>query len=123
VLLRKSFRWYADCCKTPIANTAASPRFPIVGLIHSFMDLEACGRPRDELLGPPLCRIYERSAIGPLQADAPPPPSLSVFAQRASKLLGWWIRGLSRPNPFFDARSGAPLSMPRLVRSDEHAAI
>jgi len=31
------FRWYTDCCRTPIANTAG-PRFPVVGLIHSFMD-------------------------------------------------------------------------------------
>jgi hypothetical protein len=22
------FRWYTDCCRTPIGNTAASPRFP-----------------------------------------------------------------------------------------------
>jgi hypothetical protein len=119
----KVLRWYAECCKTPIANTAASPHFPVVGLIHSFMDVEARGRPRDEILGPPLCRIYERSAIGPLPADAPPPATLSVFAQRAAKLLGWWIRGLGRPNPFFDASTGAPLSAPRLVRPDEHVAL
>ena len=33
----KVLRWYADCCRTPIANTAVSPRFPVVGLIHSFI--------------------------------------------------------------------------------------
>ena len=27
---------YTDCCRTPIGNTAG-PRFPVVGLIHSFM--------------------------------------------------------------------------------------
>jgi hypothetical protein len=31
-------RWYTDCCRTPIANTAAGPRFPLAGVIHSFMD-------------------------------------------------------------------------------------
>jgi len=41
----KVLRWYADCCRTPIANTAASPRFPVVALIHSFMSGEAGGRP------------------------------------------------------------------------------
>jgi len=118
----KVLRWYTACCKTPIANTAASGRFPIVGLIHSFINDEACGRSRDDLLGPPLCRIYERSAIGPLPADAPPPPSLNIFAHRAAKLLGWWVRGLGRPNLFFDASTGAPLSAPRLLTPDERAA-
>ena len=53
----KVLRWYADCCKTPIANTAASPRFPVVALIHSCIDPEAGGGSRDDVLGPPLCRI------------------------------------------------------------------
>jgi hypothetical protein len=108
-------RWYADCCRTPIANTAASPRFPVVGLIHSFMDHAAGGRAREQVLGPPLCRIYERSAIAPLAPGAPPPPSLRLFARRAAKILGWWMRGLGRPNPFFDDRTGAPLSVPRVL--------
>ncbi len=80
------FRWYADCCGTPIANTAG-PGFPVIGVIHSFMDhaftdqdfmdhLADC-RSRDEVLGPPLCRIYERSAVGPLPPTAPPPPSFA----------------------------------------------
>ena len=29
----KVLRWYAHCCRTPIANTAVSPRFPVVALI------------------------------------------------------------------------------------------
>jgi hypothetical protein len=108
----KVLRWYADCCRTPIANTAATPRFPVVGLIHSFMDQEAGGRSRDALLGPPLCRIYERSATGPLPPNAPP-PSLGVSLRRAKKILGWWVCGLGRPNPFFDAQTNAPLSAAR----------
>jgi hypothetical protein len=31
------YRWYADCCRTPIGNTAG-PRVPVVGVIHCFMD-------------------------------------------------------------------------------------
>src|SRR6516162_5125147 len=62
-LSNKVLRWYSDCCRTPIANTAARPHFPLIGVVHSFMDHEAHGRSRDEVLGPPLCRIYERSAV------------------------------------------------------------
>src|SRR5262249_26834143 len=72
---RGVLRWYSDCCRTPIANTAG-PRFPIIGMIHSFVDHGADGRSCDEVLGPPLCRIFERSACGPLPPDAPAPPPL-----------------------------------------------
>src|SRR5262249_20710118 len=82
----KVFRWYTDYCRTPIGNTAG-PRFPLVGLIHSFISHEADGRSRDEVLCPPLCLIYELSAIVPLPPNAPPLPSLSVFALRASRSL------------------------------------
>jgi Family of unknown function (DUF6151) len=119
----KVLRWHADCCRTPIANSASTPRFPVIGLIHSFMDFAACGLSRDDTLGPRRCRIYERSAVGPLPADAPPAAWFGVFADRASKVLGWWVRGLGRPNPFFDTRTGLPLSAPRLVASDERAAL
>jgi hypothetical protein len=118
----KVLRWYADCCRTPLANTAASPRFPIVALIHAFMDHEAHGRSRDAVLGRPLCRIYGRSAIAPLPPDAPAPPSFGVFMRRAAKLLGWWARGLGRPNPFFDDRTNAPLCAPRRLTGSERGA-
>ena len=51
-LSRKVFRWYTDCCRTPVVNTAAGPRFPVVAVIHSFMDREFDGHSGDEMLGP-----------------------------------------------------------------------
>jgi hypothetical protein len=81
-LSSKVLRWYTDCCRTPIGNTAAGPRFPVVALIHSFMDHESDHRSRADVLGPPLCGIFERSAVGPLPPNAPPPPSLRLFARR-----------------------------------------
>jgi hypothetical protein len=75
----------------------------------------ADGRSRDEVLGPPLCRIYERSAVGPLPANAPAPPSFGVFVRRASKIFGWWMSGLAWPTPFFDDSTNAPRSVLRLL--------
>lgn len=120
-LSEKVLRWYSDCCRTPIANTAATTRFPMLGLVHCFMDHEADGRARDEALGPPLCRIYARSAIGSLPPNAPPPPSLAIFTRRASMLLGWRLRGLNRPTPFFDDLTKAPRAVPRVLTQSERA--
>jgi hypothetical protein len=124
---RGVLRWYADCCRTPIANTANRPGFPVLGMIHSFMDHvlnhATDGRSRDEVLGPPLCRIHERSAVATLSPTAPPPPTFGVFARRAAKMLDWWLRGLSRPNPFFDGRTNAPCSVPRELTCSERAAL
>lgn len=115
---RHVLRWYANCCRTPIGNTAG-PRFPLVGLIHSFIDDDTDGRSRDDTLGVPLCRLYERSAVGPLPSNAPPSPSLSLFGRRVSRLLAWWLLGLGRPNPFFDEHTKAPLSVPREIGDGE----
>jgi hypothetical protein len=114
-LSEKVLRWYTDCCRTPIGNTAAGPRFPLIAVIHSFMDHESDGRSRDEVLGPLRCRIFDRSAIGPLPPKAAPPPSLGVFGRRAAMLLRWWVRGLAWPSPFFDDRTGAPRAEPRVL--------
>jgi hypothetical protein len=116
-------RWYTYCYRTPIGNTAASPRFPVIAVVHSFTVHGADGRSRDELLGPPLCRIYERSALGPLPPNAPPPGSLRVFARRASKIFGWWVLGLGRPSPLFDERTNAPRAVPRALTRSERAGL
>jgi hypothetical protein len=120
-LSKKVLRWYADCCRTPIGNTASDPRFPLVAIIHAFMD--HTGHSRDEALGPPLCRIYERSATRALPPNAPPPPSLGIFARRASLLLRWMLRGLNRPTPFFDERTKAPRAVPQVLAPSDRAAL
>ena len=122
-LANKVLRWYTECCWTPVANPPAVPGFPVIGMVHSFMDHEAAGRSRDEALGPPLCRLYERSAVGPLPPNAPGPPSLGAYAGHASKILGWWVRGLNRPTPFFDDRTKAPRAVPRVLTRRERAAL
>ena len=40
-------RWYADCCKTPIGNTAITREIPFVGLICRCLDTGSIGLTRD----------------------------------------------------------------------------
>jgi len=72
---------------------------------------------------PPLCRIYERSAVGRLPPNGPPPPSFGVFARRGSKVIGWWVRELGRPSPFFDPKTGAPCVQPKILSRAEREAL
>jgi hypothetical protein len=122
-LSNRVLRWYSECCRTPIANTPAGPGFPVIGMVHSFMDHAADGRSRDEVLGPPLCSIFERSAVGPLPPNAPGPPSVGLYVRRVPTLLGWWVRGLGRPTPFFDDRTKAARAVPRELTPSERAAL
>jgi hypothetical protein len=115
------FRWYTECCRTPIAN-AAGPRFPVVGLISAFLG-QPDGGSREDVLGPPLCHVFGGSAVGPLPANAPPPPSLRLFLQRGLRLFGWWWRGLGRPSAFFDDHTDEPLSAPHVFTPAERAAL
>jgi hypothetical protein len=74
-----------------------------------------CGRMRG-------VAIFERTAIGP-PPNAPGPPSIGIFARRASKMLGWWVRGHSRPTPFFDDRAKAPCAVPRVLTPSERRSL
>jgi hypothetical protein len=84
----KVFRWYADCCGTPIANTASSARVPFFGLVHSFIGVEAEG-----LLGMRFSmRFLARRCVASTSAPPPgrsrrmrprrPRPAFLFFAQR-----------------------------------------
>jgi hypothetical protein len=57
-------RWYARCCRTPIGNTPADHRVPVVGLIRSCIDVAATGLSADEVLGPVRGRVFRRFAHG-----------------------------------------------------------
>ncbi len=112
-------RWYAGCCRTPIANSLASPRFPFVGVFHLFMDHAADGRSRDEVLGPIRARVHGRFGIGELPADAHPRAPIGIIFRSLRLLGGGWIRRAHRPTPLFDLDTGKPVSEPTVVSKEE----
>lgn len=116
------FRWYTDCCRTPVGNTAG-PRVPLIGVIHSFWDHGTDSHSVDQALGPPVCRVNERSATAPLPAIAPGPPSFGLYARWASQVLGWWVRGLARPNAFFEGQAHGLVITPRVLTAGERTRL
>ncbi len=107
------FRWYTDCCKTPVGNTLPTGRIAFVGLIHSCM--QTGGKSREEALGPVHARINARYAKGDRsELDAHDRVPLSVLVRVVWKLLHWRLRGDRHRSPFFDT-TGAVTSVPRAL--------
>lgn len=112
------YRWYSDCCRTPMGNTVKG--VPFVGLHASLFGLDA--RALDEALGPPRARIQGKFARG-----TPPPGSTSLqlgpLAKMVGLFLGWKLRGQGRPHPFFDPSSGEPIRTPIVLTRPERDAL
>jgi hypothetical protein len=112
------FRFYAGCCRTPVANMAG-PRIPFVGIAHPFMDFEADGRPREVSLGPVEGRVQGRFAIGGVPPGADAKASFGVVVKVVGIMAGWWLKGLGSPSPFFDASTGALRMDPKVLTREE----
>jgi hypothetical protein len=116
------YRWYCGACKTPIGNTNG-PRVPFVGLVHTFMDHASDARDRDDVLGKPVGYVRTKSAVGTLPAPISAASPLRVIG-RSVRLLGkWWLTGAGSPSPFFDDRTHAPRTNPRILSSEERRAL
>jgi hypothetical protein len=115
------YRWYTECCRTPAGNTL--PRVPFVGIAHCFMDHEADGRAREDVLGKPLGLIQGRFAVGGLPPGAQRVASFGLVARCARVILGWWITGKGAPTPFFDPKTRAPRIEPYVLRANEREAL
>jgi hypothetical protein len=105
------YRWYADCCRTPLGNTI--PKIPFVGLARSTLTLdpgEASSR-----FGPMLF-TQAGSAVGG------PPAHAKLHARgllHAGRLMAaWFLRRLGHPTPFFD-RDNRPLVAPHVLTPAE----
>src|SRR5262249_21772838 len=113
-------RWFADCCRTPVGNTLATPRVPFLGLICNLMDHTRDGRTRDSVFGPPLARIHARYAID--AAGLPKGAHRKVplwFVLRAARFLGLAaIRDRNDPSVFFDG-AGRMIVQPTVLTAAE----
>lgn len=94
-------RWYAECCKTPIGNTVSAD-IPLIGLIHSFYQN---AKPIENKAGPIRGYFFKKSAH---KFNKIP---LLATIRIITKVIGWRIKKLNRPNDFF-TESGQPLSSP-----------
>ena len=92
------FRWYTECCNTPIGNTLG-PSFPFIGIIHNFMNL---GDDRNNILGPVLAHIGIKDARGtPDYPNAREKVPIGLLFRMLHRMLYWKLKGMGRPSAFF----------------------
>lgn len=115
---RGLLRWYAACCRAPIANTPRQARTPYVGLFGSAFDVPAAAL--EAALGP-----RDRIVINVGSASAPVPPTRLRFLlgglRIAAGMTGARLRGESAA-AFFDA-SGRPIRHVRELSRAQRAAL
>jgi len=117
--LKGLFRWYADCCNTPLGNTVG-PAIPLVGLVTAVF--ETAGQNPERLFGKPSGAVNGQHAIG-----GPPPGSRGIpvrmILPAVFRVLRWWLKGKARPNPFFDPARGKPRFAVTVLSSVERDAL
>lgn len=105
-------RWYADCCNTPLANTAGSSRVPFAGLWRSLFG-------GAERFGPVKARGFTKAALpGGPRKDKGLVGMLGVLLGRS---VAAYLQGRARASPFFDA-AGAPVAVPKRLSKAQSAA-
>ena len=111
------FRWYANCCRTPIGNTPRDRKLSHVGLIHAC--LRAAGSSLADSFGAVQMRVHRQGAK--TSAPAAPVTAFMLAGLRFVGSLAWSrVSGKYRQNPFFDAATGRPRVAPRVLSKAEH---
>jgi hypothetical protein len=114
-----TLRWYASCCRTPIGNTVATPKWSFIGLVHSC--LEGSGNSLDDAFGPVGAQVHGKSARG-----EPKPKDTGL-----GRVGAWFVRNVLRARltgdykttPFFDVASGAPVVTPSVLSVEDRARL
>jgi hypothetical protein len=113
------YRFYVDCCKTPVGNLVG-PAIPFIGIVAQAFEGDA--RSRDELVGRPTGAVHGQDAIG-----MPPPGSRRVRPRvmlRALRLvIGWRLTGQAWPHPFFDRGARVPKFPVKVISPAERDAL
>lgn len=108
------YRWHSTCCNTPLGNTV-SPAIPFVGIIAQAI-LHGT-QSDDALFDRPVGAILGQCAIGKAPPGSMGMP-IRIVTRAVPKVLGWRLRGLTWPHPFFDRATRAPV-YPLTVLSKE----
>jgi hypothetical protein len=112
-------RWYTTCCNTPIGNTLANYKLSFVGLIHNC--LENSDKSVGDSFGPVRMWVNTQSAKGGIKAR--PIAAFGRMMAICGMLARAYLSGGYRRTPFFEAQSGVPAAVPRILSAAERQAL
>lgn len=113
------YRWYASCCRTPIANTPRNPRMSYADVSTACVALPPAQL--DATFGPATTRIQTRSATAPVAPTRGPAFKAGLGIMR--ELLRSRFSGKWRENPFFKPGTDAPVAAPRVLSAKVRAML
>lgn len=108
------YRWYASCCKTPIANIARDPRLSYIGIVHTCLGTPA---ERTEIFGPPHSPVNTKSAKGKVATKKL--DKLVCIARIIASVVRARINGTWKQSPFFNPGTGNPVVTPHVLPSEK----
>ncbi len=117
-----TLRFFASCCRTPIANGTPSPALPFISIFGAFSDHQGAGVSRDDALGPVRLRVQAKGATGQAPHGSQHTIDKATMAGIAAGLLWDRIRGQHRPHPFRNADGSLPHE-PEVIGKDERARL
>ena len=94
------YRWYADCCNTPIANTMSSASVPFVGISVKFMQFNDT-QEKVSRLGPITLKAFGKYSIGEMPKDAHEKFPKLFLPKILSFMIKGWFGKKYNPSPFF----------------------
>ncbi|WP_278920864.1 DUF6151 family protein [Pseudophaeobacter profundi] len=106
------YRWYADCCGTPFANTLAKPQLAFAGMRSDLFENPDC-----------LGKVRARSAVP--QPGKPPRNEgmMRMVYGIFSRMITARLSGMWRQTPFFDSTSGQPVTKAKVLSKEERASL
>jgi hypothetical protein len=110
---RGPYRWYADCCRTPIGNTPRTPKAAYISLLRCALaapDLEL-----DRAFGNADFAFSTKSATTPVHAT--PLGVAAAISKVVANLATARLTGRWRANPFFQPGTSEPLHAPLVLSS------
>jgi hypothetical protein len=108
-------RWYAACCRTPLANTSRDPKLYYTGVVATWLD--ATPAEVDAALGP-RDRIVANVASATAPVGSSPLGLLRVGLRVFGPVVAARLGGRRAGAPFFD-QQGKPVREPEVISREE----
>lgn len=116
------YRWYAECCKTPMGNAMVSPSMPYIGIPAHIFEKHNSKEMIETTFGPITERMQAQFAIGPLPKLAKKTVSAGFMFRVIKFILVAKIKGKGHPSPFFSDK-GVPLKSAKILSPSERDAL